>query len=83
MKIILDISLHEFKAWGGAQDTLNTLTWGQIDEVSKDLDSITDEEAWTDDTLNDWLWHSRDELAQLLDYSDWEILLKENMADIL
>ena len=73
MKVYSEISLKDFEAWSGGEDTLDTLT----DQEVSELESILEEEYpdGIDETeLNDILRFERDWIAELLGFNDWEDL---------
>lgn len=79
MRIYKDISLDEFEAWSGAEDTMETLR--QLEnETGEDVFGIVETclegiVGDTDETeLNDFLWFETDNIAEWLGYEDWEAL---------
>ena len=73
MKVYSEISLKDFEAWSGGEDTLDTLT----DHEAAELEAILEEEYpdGIDETeLNDILRFERDWIAELLGFNDWEDL---------
>lgn len=79
MRIYKDISLNEFEAWSGAEDTMETLR--QLEnETGEDVFGIVEGclegiVGDTDETeLNDFLWFETDNIAEWLGYEDWEQL---------
>lgn len=63
-------------AWSGAVDTLNDLTYSEIETVLSNLEDIYPE-GMTETELNDFLWFERDFIAEILGYSDYEELLND------
>lgn len=81
MKLYYELDLKNFKAWSGAVDTLNTLTYDQIEQLEGMLPDILGEEA--DETaLNDLLWFETDYIAETLGFKNWEHLERVNNGDI-
>ena len=80
MKVYYELDLINFQSWGGAKDTLATLTYEQI----KQLESIM-EECWGDEadetSVNDFLWFDTDVIAEWLGFEDWEELEHHNNGD--
>ena len=75
MKIYSEISLDRFEAWSGGRDTLDVLIEkGLCDQLEAIIDSIEPEEGWSDTAINDFLWFERENIAEMLDFSDWEEL---------
>ena len=62
--------------WSGAVDTINDLTYSEIETVLSNLEDIYPE-GMTETELNDFLWFERDYIAEMLGYSDYEELLKD------
>lgn len=80
MRIYTDITLHDFEAWSGAVDTLETLTSAQIDELENLIEEIFPDGC--DETeLNDFLWFENDYIAELLGFENWEQLEEHNEAE--
>lgn len=82
MKIYSEISLENFNAWSGGRDTLDVLIEkGLCDQLEAIIDSIEPEEGWSDTAINDLLWFERDNIAEMLDFSDWEDLENDGKSD--
>lgn len=80
MKIYSETSLDRFEAWSGGRDTLDVLIEkGLCDQLEAIINSIEPEEGWSDTAINDLLWFERDNIAEWLDFSDWDEL--ENGKD--
>lgn len=71
-----EFDLHDFPAWSGGRDTLETLKEKNlVDEIQTILEDIYRcEEAPTDTEINDFLWFERDTIAEWLGFSSWEAL---------
>ena len=73
MEYKVETSLHDFPAWQGGKDTLETLIerddWEAVEEH---IENVFMEEDVTDEMINDYLWFERDAIAEALGYSDWE-----------
>ena len=80
MKVYYELDLNNFKSWGGATDTLATLTYDQV----KQLESMM-EECWGDEadetSVNDFLWFDTDVIAEWLGFKSWEELEHINNGD--
>lgn len=75
MKYYKEESLDSFEAWLGGKDTLDVLREkGDCDAVESFIEEIqgVDCSAWSETTVNDFLWFERDTIAQHLGYSDWD-----------
>lgn len=80
MRIYTDITLHDFEAWSGAVDTLETLTNAQIDELENLIEEIFPN-GCGETELNDFLWFENDYIAELLGFENWEQLEEHNEAE--
>ena len=73
IKITDELSLTEFKFWGGAEDRVKCLTFEQLEQLTDIF-----EEQYPDGIgateLNDIFWFEDDYIAQLLGYDSWESL---------
>lgn len=70
-----EFDLHDFPAWSGGRDTLETLKkYDLYDEAQAAIEEIYCEESPTDTEINDFLWFERDTIAGYLGFSSWEAL---------
>jgi hypothetical protein len=76
MTIISETPLREFESWAGGRDTMNCLTWEQLDTIEGILEDIFPD-GMTDTQLNDLMWFDNDWIAELLGFSDWEDLMAD------
>ena len=80
MKVYYELDLKNFQVWGGAKDTFEVLTYGQIRQLEAMM-----EDAWGDEvdetSVNDFLWFDRDLIAEWLGFEDWEELEHHNNGD--
>ena len=75
MRYLVENSLHDFPAWSGAIDTMDTLKEnGDVDAVEDYINEVADsqEEPLTETEINDILWHERDSIAEWLGYRNWD-----------
>ena len=75
MKVIEEIGLRQFNAWGEGKKTLSALTSEQQEKVQ---DYIEEQypEGIEDGDLNDFLWLDRNFIAHdILGFDDWKDLL--------
>jgi hypothetical protein len=79
MRVYYELDLVNFKAWGGAEDTLRTLTHDQIRQLESMLEDAFDEASET--TINDFLWFENDTIADWLGFDSWEELEHINNGD--
>lgn len=64
----VEFDINNFKAWAGGKDTLDDLTWEQLQIVQEwitDLYSDSDTIP-TETDINDILWFEREEIYELL-----------------
>lgn len=82
MKIYYDLDLQNFGAWSGGKDTLNILTYEQINQLEGIFEDVfADNNEVSETTINDMLWFERDLIADWLGFADWEDLEHHNNAD--
>lgn len=75
MKVIEEIDLRQFNAWGEGKKTLSALTPEQQEKVQSLLEEMCPDRV-KDGDLNDFLWLNRDFIAHdILGFDDWEDLL--------
>ena len=73
MEYKVETSLHDFPAWQGGKDTLETLiNNGDCQEVEELIETVFFDQDVTDEDINDFLWFERDTIAEHLGYTDWE-----------
>jgi hypothetical protein len=73
MEYKVETSLHDFPAWQGGKDTLETLiNNGDCQEVEELIETTFFNQDVTDEDINDFLWFERDTIAEHLGYRDWE-----------
>lgn len=71
MEYTIDRNLEDFEAWAGGKATLEVLIEKGDCEAVEDF--ITECFSHPTDTdINDFLWFSRDEIAEYLGYEDWD-----------
>lgn len=84
MKLYKEMSLRDFEAWSGAEDTMETLSMLEDNEdkgrdIFDTLECILEEQYFDgleETELNDILWFETDYIAECLGYSDWDELEK-------
>ena len=81
MKIYYDLDLRNFEAWSGGKDTLDELTYDQMERLEDILPDVLGDEA-SETELNDLLWFERDQIAEWLGFEDWEQLERVNNGDV-
>ena len=80
MKVYQEQSLQNFEFWGGASDTINALTYEQINTIEAILEDLYPD-GLDATTLNDIFRFEEDWLAELLGFEDFEDLVKSNNED--
>ena len=78
MKLYYEKSLVNFKGWSGAQDTLDELTFGELEQ----LENILNYKDWNETELNDLLRFEKDHIANWLGYLDWGALLEAHKKSV-
>lgn len=83
MKIVTDISLTDFEFWYGGKDTVDNLTYDELEFLEGELQEILcDEYGYvTDVDLNDYFWNNRDDIARLLGYDDYDQLISRDLEE--
>lgn len=78
MKIYSEKSLRDFEFWSGACDTVEELTYDDLDVIESYLEHCDDmDEGYTETEINDFMWFERDFIAELLGYEDFNELMNE------
>lgn len=71
MEYTIDRNLEDFQAWAGGKATLEVLIEkGDCEQVENYITECFSHPTDTD--INDFLWFSRDEIAEYLGYEDWD-----------
>lgn len=83
MKIITDTRLTDFKFWSGGKDTVDDLTYDELEYLEGVLqETLCDEQGYvTDDALNNYFWFEREEIARLLGYDDYDQLMSRDLEE--
>lgn len=76
MQYKVEQPLCHFDFWAGARQTVEELSYSEIDEIEQYLESLDVE--WTDTDINDFFWFERDTIAEILGYDDFDEILEEN-----
>ena len=76
MKIWSDDSIRNFNFWSGAKDTIEDLTYEDLDIIEEHLELLSGGEI-SDVELNDFFWFERDTIARWLGYEDYEELMRD------
>ena len=82
MKMWKEESLTAFDFWGGAKDTIEELTFDEIEQIEAMLEELdTEGEGMSETEINDFFWFERDTIAELLGYNDFEEIIKRNIEE--
>lgn len=73
MKWYVEDKLYNFKFWSGAENLAATLTNSQFNEIEQYIEDAGRE--WSDTDINDFFWHDKDLIAEILGYRDADALL--------
>lgn len=74
MKFYKDESLNNFGFWNGAKDTVEHLTYEEMDMIEGILEELFPE-GMTETELNDFFWFERDTIADWLGYVSFEAMI--------
>lgn len=80
MKIYYELNLINFEGWSGADNTLKTLNYDQIEQLENMLPEMLGEEA-SETTLNDLLRFETNYIAEILGFRNWEHLERANNGE--
>ena len=82
MKVYEEIELRGFDFWSGAIDTVEELTYEDLDVIENYFNECDDVgEGWSRTEVNDFVWFERDYIAELLGYDDFEDLMKKRREE--
>lgn len=71
-------NIYDFEFWSGARDTVEELTYSQLDTIFNILENDVFIDGCTDTELNDFFWFERDTIAEWLGYEDFDAIMEEN-----
>lgn len=74
-KEISELTVQEIRdlAYQSGEDTLNYLTDSEVEKLAEFMDGMEDKNECE---FNDYLWYSRDEIAQVLGYNDFAEIIE-------
>lgn len=81
MKYYVEESLRNFPFWSGAKDTVNSLSYEQIDRIESYIEEIYPDGDISDTEINDFFWFERETIAELLGYRDVEAMFDGDDLD--
>lgn len=68
IKVYTEITLADFNAWQGGEDTLDIIReYDKMEELEELAEEIFGDEPMDETVINDWLWFDRDEIFFQLD----------------
>lgn len=68
IKVYEEITLANFNAWQGGEDTLDIVReYDKMEELEELAEEIFGDEPMDETVINDWLWFDRDEIFFQLD----------------
>lgn len=70
---------NDFEFWSGAKDTVNYLLDSEVNEILSMLEDCYDEMSETE--LNDFFWFEDDQIADWLEWPDFDTLMKARSGD--
>ena len=77
MKIYREIPLTEFEFWAGGKDTVEELTYSELEQIEQILEEIYPE-GMSEFEVNDLFWFERDLIAEWLGYEDFDEIMERN-----
>lgn len=68
IKVYEEITLANFNAWQGGEDTLDIIReYDKMEELEELAEEMFGDEPMDETVINDWLWFDRDEIFFQLD----------------
>lgn len=68
IKVYEELTIEQFNAWSGGEDTLDIVReYDKMEELNDLAEEVFGDEPISDTMLNDWLWFDRDEIFYQLD----------------
>ena len=68
IKVYEEITLANFNAWQGGEDTLDIIReYDKMEELEELAEEVFGDEPMDETVINDWLWFDRDEIFFQLD----------------
>lgn len=80
MIITTDMSLRDFNAWSGGRDTMDALTYEQLDTIESNLEDLYPD-GMTGTELNDFLWFERETIAEWLGFRSEDAMFEQDDED--
>lgn len=76
MKYIKEERLADFPFWSGALQTVCHIMDNEFDLIEAYLNECNEGQIMTDTEINDFFWFEKNTIAQILDYANFDELLK-------
>lgn len=76
MQYTVEKPLHDFDFWAGALQTVEELSYSEIDAIEEYLEDLGI--VFTETDVNDFFWFDRDTIAEILGYGDFDEIIEEN-----
>ena len=75
--MLIDMTIHDFKFWSGAIDTVECLTIEELDEIEEILSEVYPH-GLTQTEVNDFFWFERDTIADWLGYESFDEIMERD-----
>lgn len=80
MKIYKEENLTNFEFWSGAKNTVEYLTWEELETIESMLEEMYPD-GMDETDINDFFWFEEDTIAEWLGYEDFEELMHRDDED--
>lgn len=74
MKMYREENLTNFEFWSGAKNTVEYLTWEELEQIESILEEMYPD-GMDETDINDFFWFEEDTIAEWLGYEDFEELM--------
>lgn len=80
MKMYREENLTNFEFWSGAKNTVEYLTWEELETIESMLEEMYPD-GMDETDINDFFWFEDDTIAEWLGYEDFEELMHRDDED--
>ena len=80
MKMYREENLTNFEFWSGAKNTVEYLTWEELEQIESMLEEMYPD-GMDETDINDFFWFEEDTIAEWLGYEDFEELMHRDDED--
>ncbi len=80
MKMYREENLTNFEFWSGAKNTVEYLTWEELETIESMLEEMYPD-GMDETDINDFFWFEEDTIAEWLGYEDFEELMHRDDED--